>query len=50
VRARNAAKLCHAEVIPMGTAKAPTAKVRGAAPDEREERHTHWYGSMRSGL
>ena len=31
VRARNAAKLCHAAVIPIGTAKAPTAKMRGAA-------------------
>ena len=31
VRARNAAKLCQAGVIPMGTAKAPTANVMGAA-------------------
>lgn len=31
VRARNAAKLCQAGVIPIGTAKAPTANVMGAA-------------------
>jgi len=30
-RARNAAKVCQAGVIPMGTARAPKAKVRGAA-------------------